>query len=86
MPKIDYLARAELFLGSDGDIATSLGARAFRRAAHALRFAFEEVAPISLRGARLTIGEHTFHGRALRQLYGSPQYPLPRKGNGHPLH
>ena len=41
MPDFDYLARAELFLGSDWATATSLGHRAFRRAAHALRFAFE---------------------------------------------
>jgi hypothetical protein len=79
MPDFDYLARAELHLGSDWDTATSLGARPFRRAANALRFAFEEAAPISLRGARLTIGERQFAGRALRRLYTSFDYPLPRK-------
>lgn len=79
MPDFDYLARAELHLGSDWDTATSLGARPFRRAANALRFAFEEAAPISLRGARLTIGEHEFAGRVLRSLYTSFNYPLPRK-------
>ena len=82
MTDFDYLARAELHLGSDWDTATSLGSRAFRRAAHALRFAFEEAAPISLRGARLTIGERQFAGRELSQLYTSLHYPLPRKG-GH---
>lgn len=79
MPDFDYLARAELHLGSDWDTATSLGSRAFRRAAHALRFAFEEAAPISLRGARLTIGDRQFAGRELRRLYTSRHYPLPRK-------
>ncbi len=79
MPEFDYLARAELHLGSDWDTATSLGARAFRRAANALRFAFEEAAPISLRGARLTIGERAFAGRELMGLYTSFNYPLPRK-------
>ncbi len=79
MPDFDYLARAELHLGSDWDTATALGARPFRRAANALRFAFEEAAPISLRGARLTIGEQEFAGQELRTLYTSFDYPLPRK-------
>lgn len=79
MPDFDYLARAELFLGSDWATATSLGHRAFRRAAHALRFAFEEAAPVSLRGARLRIGDRQFAGHELIGLYTSRQYPLPRK-------
>jgi len=79
MPEFDYLARAELYLGSDWDTATSLGSRAFRRAAHALRFAFEEAAPISLRGARLRVGERQFTKHELRGLYTSSHYPLPRK-------
>lgn len=79
MSEFDYLARAELYLGSDWDTATTLGSRAFRRAAHALRFAFEEAAPISLRGARIRIGERQFAGRELRGLYNSLHYPLPRK-------
>jgi hypothetical protein len=79
MPEFDYLARAELYLGSDWDTATLLGSRAFRRAAHALRFAFEEAAPISLKGACLRIGEHQFDGQELRGLYISQHYPLPRK-------
>jgi hypothetical protein len=79
MPDFDYLARAELFLGSDWETATTLGSRAFRRAAHALRFAFEEAAPISLRGARIRIGERQFAGHELQGLYTSLHYPLPRK-------
>ena len=82
MTHFDYLARAELFLGSDWDTATSLGSRAFRRAANALRFAFEEAAPISLRGARLTVGERQFAGQDLKRLYTSHYYPLPRRHAG----
>ncbi|WP_055045805.1 hypothetical protein [Devosia sp. A16] len=83
MPEFDYLARAELYLGSDWETATTLGSRAFRRAAHALRFAFEEAAPISLRGARLRIGDRQFAGHELRGLYTNHNYPLPRKrGSG----
>ncbi len=84
MQEFDYLARAELFLGSDWDTATSLGSRGFRRAAHALRFAFEHAAPVSLRGARLTVGEHQFAGRELKRLYTSRHYPLPRGRTGRP--
>lgn len=83
MPDFDYLARAELHLGSDWDTATSLGSRKFRRAAHALRFAFEEAAPISLRGARLTIGDRQFAGHELNGLYNGHHYPLPRKRGHH---
>jgi len=79
MQDFDYLARAELFLGSDWDTATSLGSRGFRRAANALRFAFEHAAPVSLRGARLRVGERQFAGRALKRLYTSRNYPLPRR-------
>jgi hypothetical protein len=79
MKDFDYLARADLYLGSDWDTATSLGSRAFRRAAHALRFAFEEAAPISLRGARLHVGERQFAGHELKGLYTSRHYPLQRK-------
>jgi hypothetical protein len=79
MSDFNYLARAELFLGSDWDTATSSGARVFRRAANALRFAFEEVAPVSLRGARMRIGERQFAGHELSALYASHHYPLPRK-------
>ncbi len=83
MPEFDYLARAELYLGSDWDTATSLGSRAFNRAAHALRFAFEEAAPVSLRGARLRVGERQFADRELRGLYTSRHYPLSRKRGPH---
>jgi hypothetical protein len=79
MPDFDYLARAELHLGSDWESATLLGARAFRHAASALRFAFEEAAPVSLRGARLRIGERQFSGNELMGLYTNRNYPLPRK-------
>jgi hypothetical protein len=84
MPDIDYLARAELMLGSDRETAKLLGSRVFRLAANALRFAIEEVAPISLRGAQLRIGDRTFSGIELQSLYSSDAYPLPRKGQRRP--
>lgn len=83
MSDFNYLARAELFLGSDWNTATSSGSRSFRNVANALRFAFEEAAPVSLRGARIRIGERQFAGNQLRALYASPHYPLPRKHAPH---
>ena len=78
MTLIDYHARAELFLGSDEQTALAQGPRAFRTAAHALHFAFEHAAPVSLRGARLTVGELNYGSEELAVLYRSPEYPLPR--------
>ena len=75
----DYLARAELYLGSDRQSATAHGPRMFTTAAKALRFAIEEAAPVSLRGARLDIGRRSFTRHAMPSLYRSANYPLPRK-------
>jgi hypothetical protein len=75
----DYSARAELYLGSDRATAFAQGPRAFRTAAHAIRFAVEEAAPVSLRGARLVTDKATFWGSDLVRLHNSPDYPLPRR-------
>ena len=79
MTNLNYQDRAELYLGRDWDAATAQGPRDFRVAAHALRFAFEEAAPVSLRGARLRVGSHLFSGPDLERLYRSADYPLERK-------
>jgi hypothetical protein len=74
-----YHAAAELYLGSDWKNASAQGPRSFRSAAKALRFAMEEVAPVSLRGARLTIGKRNFSRDDMLALYRSRHYPLVRK-------
>lgn len=79
----DYLARAELYLGRDWETAAAQGPRAFPTAAKALRFALEEAAPVSLRGARLRIGDKLFAGPELAMLYRDDHYPLPRKRAAH---
>ena len=79
MTQLNYLAPAELFLGSDRDTARALGPRSFRTAAQAIRFAIEHAAPVSLHGARLIVGSDSFTGRDLPRLHRSPDYPLPRK-------
>jgi hypothetical protein len=75
----DFLAAAELYLGSDRHSAFAHGPREFRTAAKALRFAIEEAAPVSLRGARLRIGERNFARADMLALYNSRRYPLARK-------
>ena len=79
MTFIDFDAPAELFLGSDRQTAADQGPRAFRTAAQALRFAFEEAAPVSLRGAQLIVGGRSFSAGEMPWLYRSPDYPLARK-------
>jgi hypothetical protein len=75
----DYLAQAELYLGSDRHIAAAQGTRKFSTAAKALRFAIEEAAPVSLRGARLKVGSRSFGRADMLALYNSRHYPLDRK-------
>jgi hypothetical protein len=79
MIHLDFHARAELFLGSDWHNASAQGAKSFRTAAQAIRFAFEEAAPVSLHGARLIVGDMAFSGNDLKELYKSSDYPLSRK-------
>ncbi len=75
----DFHARAELYLGSDRQTAAAQGARSFATAAQAIRFAFEEAAPVSLRGAQLTVGDAVFSRDELEALYRSAAFPLPRR-------
>ena len=62
-------APGDLFLGSDHSTARASGARHFSRAAKAVRFAMEQAAPVSLRGARLHVGGLTLGPRQIRKLH-----------------
>ena len=81
MTSTDFLAAAELYLGSDRTNALAHGPRAFRTVANALRFAIKEAAPVSLRGARLHVGGKTFARTDMLALYRSRRYPLSRKNS-----
>lgn len=81
MSNFDFHAPAELYLGSTWQAARAQGARNFRTAAQALRFAFEEAAPVSLHGANLVIGELSFSGSELEGLYRNLSIPLTGKAN-----
>jgi hypothetical protein len=79
MTHFDYQAPADLYLGSDRQTAAAQGPRAFRTTAQALRFALEEAAPVSLKGASLEIGDVRYSKADMAALYRSADYPLPRK-------
>ena len=64
-------APGELFLGSDVATALAQGSRRFHSAARAVRFAMEQAAPVSLRGAMLKIDNTEFGPAQIRQLYGA---------------
>lgn len=76
---IDFSAEAELYLGSDRNTARNQGPRTFSSAAKAIRFALEEAAPVSLRGALLIVQGRTYAAHAVRTLYRQHEYPLNRK-------
>lgn len=79
MTHFQYQAPAELFLGSDWRTAAAQGPRTFRTAAQALRFAIEEAAPVSLKGASLSAGDRHYTNDEMISLYRRPDYPFPRK-------
>lgn len=81
MTTINFHHPARLYLGVDRATALAQGAKAFPYAAHAIRFALEEVAPVSLRGAMLVIGSDAYSGAQMREFYNSPAYPLKRKAD-----
>ncbi len=79
MTRNDYLAAAQLYLGSNWQSADAQGPRGFGSVAKALRFAIEEAAPVSLRGARLRAGPRLYGRDEMLALYRHRHYPLARK-------
>src|SRR5262245_29863099 len=86
MSTFDYDAEAELFPGvGRSSRRQPVGYRRFAKAAEALRFAIEELAPEALAGAALEVGDQRFDSHGIRRLYESSDYPLARrKLKGHP--
>lgn len=88
MAAIDYASQAELFdYETEAELFSirrsksrrqSLGYRRFVRAADAIRFAVEDQPQALLLGTYLEVNEVRFDGSAIRRLYDSPDYPLPR--------
>ncbi len=55
-----------------------MGYRRFSKAADAIRFAIEELAPELLIGAHLEVEEERFDSEGIRRLYDHAEYPLAR--------
>ena len=80
MPAFDYAHEAELFPSRNRKSSrTQVRYRRFGKAAEAIRFAIEELPPALLVGAYLEVAEERFDGHAIRRLYESADYPLPRR-------
>jgi len=77
-----YRSEAGLFFAKNANARQkSLNFRKFARAAEAIRFAVEELAPKIFNSCSLEVnGEHYF-GREIRPLYDSSDFPLRRRPN-----
>ena len=79
MAEFDYDATAELFPTRRRlPRRQSFGYKRFARAAHAIRFAMEDMPPASLVGAFLEVDEQRYGSDDIRRLYESADYPLAR--------
>ena len=80
MAAFDYEAEAELFPTRRWkSVRRRFAYRRFSHAAEAIRFAIEELPSELLSGACLEVDEARFDGGAIRTLYDSTEYPLPRR-------
>ena len=76
----DYRCEAVLFFHkSTNSKCKSLSFRRFTRAAEAIRYAVEELAPKVLASCSLEVDDQHFFGREIQPLYDSADYPLPRR-------
>ena len=80
MVEFDYSVSAELFPSRHRKHNNrSLRYRRFARAADAIRFAIEELPPELLAGAFLEVDGKRYDDGAIRRLYESSEYRLPRR-------
>lgn len=80
MGTFDYRTEAELFPSPlRASRRQSVRYKRFACAAEAIRFAIEDLAPDSLAGAYLEVGEERFDSRGIRRLYEASDYPLKRR-------
>jgi hypothetical protein len=80
MEQFNYHSPAELYPSrSRARGRTPLKYRRFSNAAEAVRFAVEDMPAPLLLGAVLEVGEQRYDDAAIRRLYESPEYPLPKR-------
>jgi len=77
--RFDYSAPAELFPTRSRKGNRSMRYRRFAKAAHAIRFAIEELSPDLFTGAHLEVNERRFNCDGIRRLYENAGYPLARR-------
>jgi hypothetical protein len=81
MAEFDYNAAAELFATRKRiPRRQPLGYKRFSHAAHAIRFAIEDLPAELLIGAFLEVDEQRYNSDGIRRLYESADYPLSRRG------
>ncbi|HET6375188.1 MAG TPA: hypothetical protein VFF88_04000 [Methylocella sp.] len=79
MCAFDYGVEAGLYMSKGRKFRqNALAYKRFSRAAEAIRFAMEELPSRELGGCSLEIGEDRYAGAAIRELYESVDFPLPR--------
>ncbi|QGM99927.1 hypothetical protein [Methylocystis parvus] len=79
----DYFLEASLYYAKSADPKRkALVFRRFIRAAEAIRFAVEELAPKLLDGCTLEVNEAHYFGREIRPLYDDTVFPLRRRRMG----
>lgn len=77
---------SELYLGRDRQTALALGPRRFRTASGAIRFAMEQAAPVSRRGAFIQIGNRRLEESQMTRLYEQAvSVPPPPRRQGYEL-
>jgi hypothetical protein len=80
MSAFDYGVEAGLFSAKGTHFRPkSLEYRRFVRAAEAIRFAIEDLPSNMLDGCSLELAEDMYVGSAIRGLYESEDFPLPRR-------
>lgn len=80
MDVADYLMQASLYYAKSANSKQkALVFRRFARAAEAIRFAIEELAPKLLGGCSLEVNERHYVGREIRPLYDDNAFPLRRR-------
>jgi hypothetical protein len=83
MAEFDYSSAAELFSTRRGRSGRQPFAyKRFEQAAHAIRFAIEDLPQAALVGAFLEVDEERYGSDAIRRLYESAKYPLTRHSTG----